>query len=195
MAIYRFTTSALFRGQINQNVWHMRDPDGALGLAAAATEIRDNWLVKIRGMQTDGYLYTNLEVRPVDPAGGAPYNLALSVFGTITSTNSADMNFTSIVLKFQSALAGRHGRGRYFVGGTSFGSYPTGVIQAGSLGLATLQPLVTAMKARYTDVSHTGPLDLVIAPRASPGDYVVATDILIRSIVGVQRRRNWGVGI
>jgi len=193
MAVDRITLSMLLDGQVVQNVFHMLNPDGATTLTLVADDIDSNWISQIQPFQHSGVHYYDIEVRQVSPAGLASFHKSIVKTGTATSEDQPDNPVVSRVLKFTTAVAGRHGRGRYYIPGVAFSGWIQGIVKPASITAG--QTLVDALKARYVNAGHSSSLSLVVAPRSTPSDYILVNNIVQRTVLGYQRRRSIGVGI
>ena len=179
-------------GQTYNNVFYMQNPDGALTNAQIGAEINNNLGAQLRGFQswflgwqfiyvydadnhdTPNYIY------PCNNAGG------LAQEGYLYPT-------TCFKISWSSLLGGRRGRGRTFIAG-SRASWATA---AGITASAATNGgvLINNIIARYGN-SGNGPLRMVIWHRGTepPVPSGVVGGIL-RPYLGMQRRRNYGIGV
>lgn len=192
MATFRITTSCLVDGQICQNVFHIVHT-GGITMPTMADTISTQWLSEIRPFQHTGAVWFDIEVRQVSPIGPAAVHKTITLAGTGPAEGQQDVPFCARVLQFQTALAGRHGRGRLFVAGTSFQSWDKGIIKATSITAG--QPFVNNLIARFVGPTPSSGLRLVIARRSDPSQTVDVTNIVQRTILGRMGSRAIGVGI
>lgn len=193
MSTLRITFKGLLWGNTVENVVHFNNRDAITTLTAAADDVDTNWLANIRRFQHTQFQWTNIEVRDVTSAGPpAPFNKPINEFGLGAGAGSNDNPILAYCLKLSTAVAGRHGRGRVFIAAVPQAGTNIGLFAA--VHVASLATYITNIKNRYVGTG-TSNLQLVVCPRAAPGDIIPVTDIAIRTVVSVQRRRNYGVGI
>jgi len=192
MSIHRVTMSCLVDGQVNQNVIHLENADGAIADATIATTIRDSWLSEIRPFQRTDASWYDIEVRKV-PGVNVPYHLTIVLAGTGASSAEQDVPFVCRVLWFQTAVAGKRGRGKLYIPGTTFNAWDRGRVKPVSITAGL--PLCANLVSRFTGLSPSTGLSLVVCPRSDPTDVKHVIEITQRVNLGVQRRRGLGVGI
>jgi len=190
MAAHRVVLSGLNFGQLHQNVLHFIVDNNAQTPAQLAADVKTNWIDKVSLQQSSSYRWTNILVQNLDEPGVAPFSLVIDRLGQ--SFNSLQIaSFECYVLKFQTARAGRHGRGRSYLGGVIF--------DAAQAGICTTSFQAT-FKTQITDhlnAVYAGDNNPRLAVRAH-GDSIEfepVTSIQLRPVIGVQRRRNIGVGV
>lgn len=191
MSIERITLTQTMDGEVYQNVFHMDNPDGLTNPSDIADDIVTHWIPAIRPYQTNILQYVNIEVRRVSPAGAAPYNRPLAIFGG--SGFRPPHVVAGAVFQFHSATAGRHGRGRYYMAATNSTWYNIGFLSPQGVTESTV--VTAAWKGRYVDAGHPSTLSLKVVSKADPSFNVTVTDIVCRTLWGIQRRRNYTVGI
>ena len=184
--------SCLVDGQVNQNVIHLENADGAIADATIATTIRDSWLSEIRPFQRTDASWYDIEVRKV-PGVNVPYHLTIVLAGTGASSAEQDVPFVCRVLWFQTAVAGKRGRGKLYIPGTTFNAWDRGRVKPVSITAGL--PLCANLVSRFTWLSPSTGLSLVVCPRSDPTDVKHVIEITQRVNLGVQRRRGLGVGI
>ena len=190
MAIMRVTLSGTYLGQLCQNVIHFHNPDRALTDVQVREEILGNLVIPIRSLQNNQATWTVMTVQKVDGTPDTPSVFALS--GHVGSLSGGGApSFLAAVVRIKTATAGRHGHGRFYVWGVHGASVSNGVFESGAFSAygTTFGTMTNRFKA-----GGTGPLVMGVAPRASPGDFIQMTALVVPSIFGVQRRRNIGVG-
>lgn len=193
MPVFRITNSCVVIGQITQNVFHIAS-DSFAGLPQTVAEtIRDQWLNLIRPFQHTGAKWIDIEVRDVSNIGNVPFHLAVNLLGTGSTVNVADGPVMCRVLKFQTALAGRKGRGRMYIPGTSNQAWENGVLNAASLNAGN--NFIAQLKSGWVGDNASSGFNLVICPRSAPSQFKEVIDIIQRPVAGYQRRRNVGVGV
>lgn len=192
MSVIRVTISGVCLGQTMQNVLHFTNPDDTLTLPAVCTDIRDNWLASMSNCSTSSFTYTLVRADRVDVASPpSPATLAVAVAGVGTpTTNHVVLCF---IFKLRTGVGGRRGRGRIYTMAPRAdwisNSVPTGAGSAFMTGT-----VIPALLARYGPTGAS-PLILGVASRDDPTDIKSVESIAVANYMGVQRRRNIGVGI
>lgn len=192
MSTHRITLTQNARGRIIQNVFHVNNPDGALSDVQIKDEVVNNWIQVIKPHTGLNLTYIGLEIRVVGVAAPpAATHFVLNIPGTGSSTNLPQV--CCVKLGFLTGLSGRKFRGRYYIGLIGNVTDQTDLITG--TPMANLEATAATLQARWA-VNGSGPLTLVIfhrGPEAPPPTLV--TQIIVRATLGVQRRRNLGVGI
>lgn len=192
MAVWRVTLSCSVDGQVCQNVLHLTASDGIL--PNTVTDImRDQWLPQIRPFQHTGARWFDIEARRVDPIGLAPFHQTIVQFGSGDTEREADNPCLARVLQFKTAVAGRHGRGRIYIPGTTQASWDKGFVKTASLTAG--QPLVNSLMNSFCNPNPPFGLRLVLSRRSNPSQTINVDTIVQAPRIGVQRRRNIGVGM
>lgn len=192
MSVTRVTISGVCLGQTMQNVIHFLNPDDSVSLPAVCVDIRDNWLNSMSNCSTSSFAYTLVKAETVGTSTPpSPATLAVAVGGVGTpTTNHVVLCF---IFKLRTQIGGRRGRGRIYVMAPRAdwiaNSVPTGAGSAFMTGT-----VIPALMARYGP-SGVSPLILGVASREDPTDCKPIESIAVASYMGVQRRRNIGVGI
>jgi len=190
MSIVRVIMTGSILGQKMQNVLHFQNPDGALTNLQISEELKPNWITVLRNVQNNQLQWTEISVQRVDSPG-----FAADVY-TVTAapgslSGSAALTFACPVVSIRTGVAGRAGHGRFYIFGLHGDSVSNGAFQSGAF--AAYQTYVGNLKNRYKS-GGTGPIVLGVCPRNNPVDFKPMTDLIVRPIFGVQRRRNLGVG-
>ena len=192
MAIYRITPSCLVDGQICQNVVHFEHL-GSSTPQALGTIFVNEWLSQIRPFQHAGAVWFDVAVRQVSPVGPAEQHVTISLAGTGGSKSAFDVPFCARVLQFRTTVAGRHGRGRLFIPGTSASAWDSGIIKPVSITAGA--PLITQLKIRFIGPDAPSTLNLVLARRSDPSQTLLVNDILQRTVLGHMASRGIGRGM
>jgi len=192
MPVYRVTCTCIVQGQTCQNVFHLASDGGQL-LSAIAGAVNQAWISQMLPFQHNGARWVNIEVREATTPLNAPFSLAIDVLGTGAAVQVADDPCRCRVLKFRTALAGRSGRGRLYIPGTSMSAWNGNFVNSASLSAGN--SLINTLKTNWLAPNATQQLALVICPRSNPGNFKTVTDIIQRPLAGYQRRRNIGIGI
>lgn len=200
MSVHRVTMSALFYGQVCQNVVHVDNLDGALTLPQIAQLFYSYWIGDINGRgvhqwQVQSIKWVNVSVTDELGHPGAPYNLVLNRPG-VQSADNGLITTASAIIKFSTAFRGRKGRGRIYVPGLQSGFTDQGLISATFHTFA--DTALSGMKDKFLagGVANEG-LNLIVGPRNGTQsiDFHIVTNMAFSNFVGVQRRRNIGSGI
>lgn len=156
-----------------------------------AAHIWNSWINTLRQQQTQSLRYSEVVVTRIEPPSNTSFSDVRSVLGFHQEEPQA-LSFGAGVIRFQTGLAGRQNRGRYYAAGYRQGATFLGQFTADEL---------TQWKAK-TDLLqefYTGPsggstgLNLLIRHEKA-GGFTAVTSIAMRPIIGVVRRRNIGVG-
>lgn len=190
MAIMRVTLTGTYLGQRCQNVIHFKNPDRALTDVACREEILGTFVIPIRSLQNNQATWVQMEVQKVDGTPDAVSVFALS--GHVGSLSGGGApSFLAALVRIKTAVAGRHGHGRFYIWGVHGASVANGVFESGAF--SAYGTTFANITARYKN-GGTGPLIMGVAPRSSPSSFIDMTALVVPSVFGVQRRRNIGVG-
>jgi len=193
MPIWEVNIAGILLGQAHQNVLHFSDEGFPVITApTVATRIRDQWLDQIKTLHTSNLVYNTITVRDLQAPGVAPTTLAINIPGTIGSDSNM-LPFASMVILKQTATAGRHGHGRYYVGGLPTVAYASGLLTAARI--AGFETMRTVLEPRWIGGGATGGMALGVCDRTGGLNWTACVRIVARAVVGVQRRRNIGIGI
>jgi hypothetical protein len=190
MSLHKIIVSGLNYGQTHQNVIKMRCGPGLGTPIDIANDIVTNWINKVKVWQSSSYRWTNVLVRNLDDPNLAPFSLAVNILGA--SFNSVQQPpMSAYVVKIQTAHAGKHGRGRWHVGGVTNDSQQEG------LYTATFQTNFNAqICAHWNTVYVAGQgREIGIKEDHGEGDFFPATNFQLRPTVGAIQRRKVGRGI
>lgn len=190
MTTMRVTASGIFLGQLNQNVWHFNNPDGGLTHDQVKQEVLDNFIFYLRNLQNAGYSWTSMIVQKVDGTPDLPTVYSLSGQAGVFSGAGAHVCLAAL-FSIRTPQPGRHGHGRFYMGGVHGSSVVDSVMPSATL--TNYQSKAASIVARFK-VGGAGPLQLVVCRRSNPADKFFMTDIVVRPVFGIQRRRNIGVG-
>jgi len=191
MSDHRLTLTHITQGKVQQNVVHVLNPDGTLTDTQIKDEFVTNWINVVRvhvGTQTQ---FSTLEVRRIlTPTPPAPTTFPIGITGGGSATNLPLVCCEK--LQFTTGVAGRQGRGRYFIPNVSTGAFD-GTDRMTTSEITKINATALTLANRWKS-GGSGPLTLTIAHKnGSPPTPV--TDIRGMTTIGVQRRRNVGVGI
>jgi hypothetical protein len=192
MALFEATLQGLVLGNAHQNVIHFKTSNGTETTAMLAAELRDHWLQQIKTRHGSPLLWNGISVRKLGTTD-APFTLSISIAGA--GDSSANYTpFAAFVVQIRTAFAGKHGHGRFYLGAVHPGSYVNGIIT--STTISDWATVISTLMGWYGP-SGTTPYQIGVLKRGStdPTDFHPATALVLRSSLGVQRRRNYGVGI
>ena len=193
MSWHRITINQDFRGRLVQNVLCFLNPDGLQTDLQLATIIETQWIPEFRFCQWTSHRYVQIIVQQIQTATPpAAFIKNISIVGTGSATAAA--GFLAWKLKFQTGLAGRHFRGRYFIGGIANGFIDLSTEQVGTgTALTGMNTLAANLSAKFTGVSHTQPITLAIAHKN--GDIPsLCSNITLDPVLCAIRSRKLGVG-
>lgn len=178
-----------------QNVVHFNNPDGALTHAAMAAELITHWITPLLALHNNNFVWVQLEITELGSGPSLTDTFPIAS-GQGSQAGDAAPPFVSAVIKLSSAVPGRKGRGRIFLPGLSIGTFgDRGRLTPGSYsGFQTL--FLNGWRAKFI-IGGSGPLQLVITNRTptAHADWVHVTGLDVRNYAGVQRRRNYFVGM
>lgn len=189
MSIMRVTISSTYVGQVFQNVLHFSNPDGA----ASHLQIRDDlfnfFLVSLRNLQNIGHVYTQLHVQTVSTPQDIATIFPITAAGAFSGAGAHVC--IAAVFSIRTGTPGRHGHGRFYMGGVQQDSVVNSAMAAGTQASYALR--AGEIVTRY-NASGPSLLILGVAPRDDPSAFIPMTNIVVRPVYGIQRRRNIGVG-
>jgi hypothetical protein len=191
MAIMRVTFTGTYLGQRCQNVLHFLNPDGALTDVEIREELLGNFVIPLRSLQNNQATWTVMQVQRVDGTPTVPSVFALSGHVGSLSGDGAP-SFLAALVRIVTGVSGRHGHGRFYIWGVHGASVANGVFQSGAL--SAYGTTMATMTNRFKLGGGTGPIQMGVAPRSTPTDFIGMSSLVVPSIFGVQRRRNIGVG-
>lgn len=190
MSHHRVVISGLMYGQTVQNVLHFINNSNALTPQQIALDVKNNWVDKVSIFQNANLVYSNILVQNLSDQILAPFSL--TIFRQGQGFNDRRNTSTQCyVIKLVTARAGRHGRGRVFLGGVQSDSIQDGFLTSTALESWNTQ-VINVIKSAY--IGGVGNA-LELCVREKSGAMNPTIDIQMRSLLGVQRRRNIGVGI
>jgi len=196
MALYRVTLIGTISGNTFENVLHITTSDVTPTAAQSlANYMRDNWIANIKKFQGTQAVYFIINVRSLENLAPAPFNLNVNIPGTGGPTQAGDNPFTCAVLRLQTNVAGRTGRGRYHMPGVLLAtSANLGILTQTTLN--AWQPTLNTMMAAFNVTGNASNYSLVICNRQQPLQSIKAvTNLLFRVNLGTMRSRNYGIGV
>jgi len=190
--IARITVSMVQYGQTFQNVFHITNGSGSFDAPTIKAAIETYWIGYLRTKQLSSIVYSLIQIRRVSVLGDPTWNYAVSISG---SGGSAIETWGPLcqLYSFHTATAGPTGRGRFYMSGNYAGD-----VQSGRWSTAKYADMVTvaaALTTRWVGGSPTSGYNLCVCSRELLPTAHDVTEIVPQQTPGVQRRRNYGVGI
>src|ERR1044071_500400 len=190
MAVVRVTITMQMLGQSFQNVIHFAHVDGALTTDGVRAEVQTYLTTRLRNHQNVNLTYSTLSVQPL-----LPVLQPADVFSMAGAHGSLDglpyHPSIAVLFSIRTAHAGRNGHGRWYMPGVHYDFVENGVLRP------DIYALYQGDATYMTNAFKTGgvrPLTMVVCSRSNPADYKSMTQIVARQVLGIQRRRNIGVG-
>jgi hypothetical protein len=190
MPILRIVTTGFIFGQLNQNRMHFVVDDPTVTLTDAAIDIRDNWLNNFKQALAVEFHWTEISVSQLGPLPPAPVTLVVAIDGTGGSV-PGNVMAQALVMKIGTAVPGRKGRGRIFIGGTGNNVTIFGLLFGADY--AFYNNMWTPMRARYL-ADGSGPLELGLVTGNDPSTFRSAISLVLSPYPGLQSRRRVGHG-
>jgi hypothetical protein len=190
MSTMRITLAGTIFDQRCVNVLHFNNPDGGLSHVQIRDVLIAQWLFHVRDIQNVNFVWRDMTVQKVDGTPDTPTVFPLSdQQGALTGT--AAHPSLAALFSVRTAFAGRKGRGRFYVPGVHQESVLNGRVHPNAV--IAYNTVANDLVARF-GASGSQAIKLVVCPRIDPTDIHTCVTILARSVFGIQRRRNIGVG-
>lgn len=196
MTLARATIYGTYGGQGHINVLHFQRDDVTniiwLGLGDKVDQF---WVDTHRGNVDGNMSWQRIHLEDLS-TGKTAYDWPISRTGVL-GPSAAFCPFVSVCFLFQTAFAGRRGRGRSYQGGYNHGSF----FQSGqwnTSGQTRIDNVAAALKADWVGGSvNTNGWALVVAPRTatSDSDSHDVTNIVARARVSTMVSRKIGHGL
>lgn len=197
--LFRATTSWLCRGTTIQNVLHFRGLDGTMTSTILAGTL-GGWYEDVdRTFRGNDMLLQNTVVQQLTPVPlDAAFNIPTEQGGT--TGQSTPNNTLAAIITIRTGEAGRRKRGRIYLAGLA-GNYFSQDTLSG-LGAERLQLWCDSLMS-LCGPGGAGNFRLGVYSRTTGGDgptystsgFTEATSLVVRNVLGNQRRRRLGVGI
>ena len=179
-------------GATYNNAIHLANPDGALSPLEIGAELRDNFITKIRGWQSDFLGWQFLYISDINNPEAGSTVFPMDNVGGLAHTGYLYPTLC-YKLKWQTTGTGRHKFGRFFISGGRNDWSTAGGITASAATNGGI--LLADILARYSSTG-TGPLTLGIVQQDSGGPIFHSVETgSFWNYLGQQRRRNYGVGV
>lgn len=190
---FRVTLIGTYVGQTFNNVLNFDNTGAVMTAAQVADELIAFWVAQVRAQQTNNTIYTGVRVQPME-AGNPASVFKPVVLAGLKTTFSGNMPFICGVLKIGTAFGGKQGRGRIYVPGLMGLGVTDGLFTLAALTTINDQ-IVLPLNAQFNGLTGTSALRLGVMGKAVSSPFHVMTNLSIRSVLGIQRRRQIGVGI
>lgn len=189
--VFRVTVTAVLYGQQCQNVIHLSGPSSDPGqMSVLATEIRDVWVEKVRGVITQDVKFVNINVRLLG-SQFAPFDKTINVNGAGSASNQ-QIPFACYVIRLRSALIGRKGHGRVYIPGVLNGVTDFGLLNQSTLNFWS--PRLADIMAAFGP-GGTSTFRLGVGPKVNTtANFKEVINLQMAPTLGSQRRRNIGIG-
>jgi hypothetical protein len=178
--------------QTFQNVFHIFDGETPFVPLTIKGLVETYWINVVKPYQLSSLSYRLIQLRQVDVLGQPTYNYAINI---TASGGSAIETWgpLSQLYSFHTLTAGPRGRGRTYLAGQYGGDVVAN--QWSSARFTAMTTLAAALTTRWVGATPTSGMNLVVCGRESLPTPHFVTEIVPQPIPGVQRRRNYGVGI
>lgn len=187
---YRATITSLLYGQQFKNVLQFLGPSADQGaLQVLCNEVNTIWVARWRAIQSETLTYVNIRAEALGTAL-APRELTISVKGSSSQSNELDP-CTAYVLRLRTDFAGKHGRGRIYLGGVFINQFQFGIA---SQNIATSVQSISEQVLGNTGFGSSI-FTLCVGNKTGGLVFHPVVSIQIAPTIGHQRRRNVGVGI
>lgn len=177
-------------GQTVQNVLHLLNHNDAFTLPQIAADIKTAWVDRVSIFQNSNLRYTNILVQDLSHVTVQPFSLTIDRQGQGFNDTRIPPTLT-YVIKLQTAVAGRHGRGRVLLSGVQSDSIQGGFLTASAINSWNTTVLDPIRSTYLSNVNNT----LELCVRAHDGTMNPVISIQLRGLVGTLRRRQFGVGV
>jgi len=194
MGIIRVTFTGQRWAVINsQNVVAFDNVDDALNDASIAADLSGGWCTMLAAGQSNTFGWRNISIEHVG-SGLAPANFPIVVNGLDGTSNTDGTEVVNQKFRIHTATAGRSGRGRIYLPGYRQTLWSSGQLNA--TGITNMTIRLNAIKGAYVGTGRTSTLWLGVLKRTgAAGDFKPAVNLTLSLTPGIQRRRNYGVGI
>lgn len=189
MPIYKVVLSGTCYAALQQNTLHFQSQTNQTE-QDVATAINTHWVENVRQPLTNQTQFLNISVTKLDvPLAGA-FSLPIQKTGA-QGGNEQMIPFVCWKIRKLTGLAGRKFRGRFYVGPIQGGFTSFGLVNGA--GIAHWNLTLIALRTKFVTAVETG-LQLIIRGDGPNPHNTPVTDLQLSTQVGVQRRRNIGVG-
>lgn len=193
MPVFRITLNQLWRGQNLQNVLFFSD--GGLGdtQSQIADKVQAGWVQEVKKRQVNELIYTSIKVQQLGAGIGPPFVKQIAIAG-LEGASTRILTYSCFVLKTTSFAPGRKAFGRVFIGGHVDGAFVNGIIEVGQQNFWNNNSL-PVIRSTFMGLTPSSGINWGVITGTDPSTFRSIEQVEIRSISGVQRRRNIGTGI
>lgn len=194
MALFRAVVAATQVGQQVCNVLHFsKDGPWTDQLALQlAQHLRDNLLNDIRLRISNRVVWFGITVYDPLTPGRQPATLAINVAGAASTSAQNNNPVACVKIRLRTSQTGPHGRGRIYLPGAPSVDYADGLATANTITSWTA--IFGVIGPKYIGSGATSGFVLCVAPKANPANHLTVIQIELAPTMGIQRRRNIGVG-
>lgn len=197
MPLYRAVISATYCSQLMQNVVHFTDKTNQGGVPVdcrtIAQDMVANWLPQEINLHEDTYQWTDVLVTEIRNPAPMPAHREPTLLKGAGVTKSHSVS--CFKLKWITARGGRRGFGKMYIGGINW-ALISGENLLSQTARDRLLAYCAALESRY--MSFDGgpvPYQMVLVHKDANDPPTPITSCDFYPLLGVQRRRNRGVGV
>lgn len=191
MSVWRMTLTGTMYNQKIQNVLHFNNPENVANITTMRNYMVNDWILFLRTIQNVNFTWTSLQMAELVSNASPPYVEALTNMPGGLSGPGA-LPFVCGVFSLRTSLGGRSGRGRFYMGGVHQESLLNGQLHPNAL--LAYNDVALQLKQRFCEGGSLL-INLAVCERSAFPSPLITTNIIPRSVLGVQRRRNINVGI
>ncbi|HEY9758858.1 MAG TPA: hypothetical protein V6C97_27060 [Oculatellaceae cyanobacterium] len=189
--IFRVTTISRMYGQEIQNVFHLLGPSAdPLEMSAIADHVAANWIVQIKNRQSAAVVYSTVKVRLLE-SQFPPFVKTINIPGAWNFDDEIS-TVLSFILRLRSNEIGKRGRGRMYIAGVLKGWTTNGLVDSDII--VSWNSTIANLMGVYGP-GGSGNYRLTICPSKAPFSTREVTSMQVAPTLGVQRRRNIGIGV
>lgn len=189
--IYRVTLDSTMYGQQLQNVLHFSHPSSdPATLQTLADEIAASWIGEIRFEHSASVKYTRIRVLMLESQFAA-HEKTVNINGSWGGDDGIH-TFTCFIIRLRTATIGRRGRGRQYISGVLKGWTVNGFVHPDNINSWNnrFQNIMAVFGPGGSSLARLG-----VCNHRAPFVFHEVTSLQIAPTLGVQRRRNIGVGL
>lgn len=193
--LFRATISGNVYGELFQHVCHFEVTNDGMTTLEVAAEVRGFFIGNgpnqgIKSWVSNSVKWTSVAAQQIVPAVGILQTITFDQGGQQSPTDGLYLQLC-VLLRFQTILSGRRGRGRIYVPGILNGFTTNGRLNAQFHNFA--DPALNFLRNRFIkdNPNFVGPLALCVASRVTPSQYSPVISIEPSDKTGSQRRRNF----
>jgi len=189
--LFECNIRATYLNQMVQNVLHFSAPDNQFTNAQINDIVKTLFIIQVKALQNEHLLYQTLETRRIAPnANVVTVESLLGFTGDLAGVGAHPV--IAAIFTIQTATPGRHGHGRFYMGGVHQESILNGVVEPNAFAAySTKAGIITT---RFGPNATSG-INLGVKQQHPSNNFIAMQQLIARSVFGVQRRRNIGVGI